>query len=113
MWAELLASLGSQRTVNYSVAALLIAAVAYLVISLLPIDAAQMIVALLPPGQHGVLRPLQAQRRRAPRAMRNMRVRAVPPIRMMVIAAFFGVSFGVMKGLIAPVGDEWIGVRAS
>ncbi len=48
LWAELLASLGSQRTVNYSVAALLLAAVAYLVISLLPIDAAQMIVALLP-----------------------------------------------------------------
>ena len=24
---------------------------------------------------------------------------------------FFGVSFGAMKGLIAPVGDDWIGVR--
>ena len=111
LWAELLASLGSQRTVNYSVAALLIAAVAYLVISLLPIDAAQMIVALLPLVSMGCFVHFKRSVPRPPRAMRNMRVRAVPPIRMMVIAAFFGVSFGVMKGLIAPVGDEWIGVR--
>ena len=111
LWAELLASLGSQRTVNYSVAALLLAAVAYLVISLLPIDAAQMIVALLPLISMGCFVHFKRSVPRPPRAMRNVRVRAVPPMRMMVIAVFFGVSFGVMKGLIAPVGDEWIGVR--
>ncbi len=111
LWAELLASLGSQRTVNYSVAALLLAAVAYLVISLLPIDAAQMIVALLPLISMGCFVHFKRSVPRPPRAMRNVRVRAVPPMRMMVIAAFFGVSFGVMKGLIAPVGDEWIGVH--
>ena len=85
LWAELLASLGSQRTVNYSVVSLLIAAVAYLLVRLLPIDVAQLV--------------------------RNVRVREKPPVRMMVIAVFFGVSFGAMKGLIAPVGDDWIGVR--
>ena len=111
LWAELLASLGSQRTVNYSVVSLLIAAVAYLLVRLLPIDVAQLVVALLPLVSMGCFVHFKRSVPRPPRAMRNVRVRAVPPMRMMVIAVFFGVSFGVMKGLIAPVGDEWIGVR--
>ena len=56
-----------------------------------------MIVALLPAGEHGLLRPLQAQRAAAcPGAMRNVRVqRGATPCVMIVIAVFFGVSFGV------------------
>ncbi|MBC2889066.1 LuxR family transcriptional regulator [Gordonibacter massiliensis (ex Traore et al. 2017)] len=111
LWAELLASLGSQRTVNYSVVSLLLAAVAYLVISLLPIDAAQLTVALLPLVSMGCFVHFKRSVPRPPRAMRNVRVREKPPVRMMVIAVFFGVSFGAMKGLIAPVDSEWIGVR--
>ena len=111
LWAELLASLGSQRTVNYSVVSLLIAAVAYLVISLLPIDMAQLTVVLLPLVSMGCFVHFKRSVPRPPRAMRNVRVREKPPVRMMVIAVFFGVSFGAMKGLIAPVDSEWIGVR--
>ena len=111
LWAELLASLGSQRTVNYSVVSLLIAAVAYLLVRLLPIDVAQLVVALLPLVSMGCFVHFKRSVPRPPRAMRNVRVREKPPVRMMVIAVFFGVSFGAMKGLIAPVGDDWIGVR--
>ena len=111
LWGELLASLGSQRTVNYSVIAVLLAAVAYLLIRLLPIDVAQMIVALLPLVSMGCFIHFKRSVPRPPRAMRNLRVQEKPPVRMMVIAVFFGVSFGAMKGLIAPVGDDWIGVR--
>ena len=101
LWAELLASLGS----------LLIAAVAYLLVRLLPIDVAQLVVALLPLVSMGCFVHFKRSVPRPPRAMRNVRVREKPPVRMMVIAVFFGVSFGAMKGLIAPVGDDWIGVR--
>ncbi len=64
-----------------------------------------------PPRQHGCFVHFKRSVPRPPRAMRNVRVREKPPVRMMVIAVFFGVSFGAMKGLIAPVGDDWIGVR--
>ena len=104
LWAELLASLGSQRTVNYSVVSLLIAAVAYLLVRLLPIDVAQLVVALLPLVSMGCFVHFKRSVPRPPRAMRNVRVREKPPVRMMVIAVFFGVSFGAMKGLIAPAG---------
>ena len=96
LWAELLASLGSQRTVNYSVVSLLIAAVAYLLVRLLPIDVAQLVVALLPLVSMGCFVHFKRSVPRPPRAMRNVRVREKPPVRMMVIAVFFGVSFGAM-----------------
>ena len=111
LWAELLASLGSQRTVNYSVVSLLIAAVAYLLVRLLPIDVAQLVVALLPLVSMGCFVHFKRSVPRPPRAMRNVRVREKPPVRMMVIAVFFGVSFGAMKGLMAPVESDWLAVR--
>ena len=58
--------------------------------------------------EHGLLRALQAQRAAACRgAMRNVRVTAAPAAAMLVTAAlFFGVSFGAMKGLMAPVDER-------
>lgn len=111
LWGELLASLGSQRTVNYSVVSLLIAALAYLLIRMLPIDSAQLVVALLPFVSMGCFIHFKRSVPRPPRAMRNVHVHEKPPVRMMVISVFFGLSFGIMKGLIAPVGEDWLVIR--
>lgn len=111
LWGELLASLGSQRTVNYSVVSLLLAALAYLGIRALPLDAAQMLTVLLPLVSMGCFLHFKRSVPRPPRRERNVRVREKPPVRMVVIALFFGISFGAMKGLIAPVGTNWIDVR--
>ncbi|MEG2025259.1 MAG: helix-turn-helix transcriptional regulator [Gordonibacter sp.] len=111
MWAELFASLGSKRTVSYSVPALLIAAGLYFVVRLLPIDPAQVLVALLPLASMGLFLHYKHSAPRLPRRNRNVRVKEKPPLRLIAIALFFGASFGIMKGLLAPAGDEWIVVR--
>ncbi|WP_418931694.1 helix-turn-helix transcriptional regulator [Gordonibacter pamelaeae] len=111
LWAELFASLGSKRTVNYSVVALLIAAVAYFAIRLLPVDAAQLAVALLPAASMGCFLHYKRSVPRLPRRERNVRVKARPPLRLVTVALFFGVSFGAMKGLMAPVESDWLAVR--
>lgn len=111
LWAELLASLGPQRTVNYSVVSLLIAALAYLLMQSVSLDLAQLLVAFLPFVSMGCFLHFKRSVPRPPRRERNVRVREKPPVRMIVVAVFFGVSFGAMKGLIAPVGADWIDVR--
>lgn len=111
LWSELLASLGPKRTVHYSVLALLFAAFAYLLILLLPNDVAQLLVALLPCVSMGLFLHFKRSMPRPPRRERNVRVKERPPVRMIAVAAFFGLSFGMMKGLIAPVGDGWIFMR--
>lgn len=111
LWGELLASLGPKRTVNYSVIALLFAAFAYLVMHQMPSNVAQLLIALLPCVSMGCFVHFKRSVPRPPRRERNVRVEERPPLRMIVVAAFFGVSFGIMKGLIAPAGDDWIVVR--
>lgn len=111
LWGELLASIGSRETVRYSVMALLLAALAYVFITLLPVDVAQLVVAALP--VLGVLCYRHARRGMPPlpRSLCDVRVKARPPLRMMLIALFFGASFGVMKGLMAPLEPEQIVLR--
>ena len=99
------------RDRNYSVVALLIAAVAYFAIRLLPVDAAQLAVALLPAASMGCFLHYKRSVPRLPRRERNMRVKARPPLRLVTVALFFGVSFGAMKGLMAPVESDWLAVR--
>lgn len=111
MWAELFASLGSKRTVRYSVASLLIAAVLYLSIRLFPLDGAQPIVALLPLASMGFFLHCKCGAPRLPRHSRGTRVREKPPWRLISIALFFGMSFGIMKGFLVPVNSEWIVLR--
>ncbi len=111
LWAELLASLGPKRTVHYSVGALLFAALAYLLIRLLPNDVAQLLVATLPCVSMGFFLHFKRSMPRLSRRDRNVRVKEQPPVRMIAVATFFGLSFGIMKGLIAPVGDDWIVIR--
>ena len=51
-------------------------------------------------------------KRAAPAATNPQRAgKRRPPVRMIAVASFFGLSFGIMKGLIAPVGDDWIVIR--
>lgn len=111
LWAELLASLGPQRTVNYSVASVVIAALAYLLLQMVPHDPAQLMVACMPVVSIACFVHFKRSVPRLPRSKRNIRVHEKPPIRMMVIAVFFGVSFGAMKGLIVPVNADLIGMR--
>lgn len=111
LWGELLAGMGSRQTVAFSVVALLMAAVAYVVVTLLPVDAAQLLVAVLPIVNMLFYRHFRRSAPQTPRSMRNMRVQERPPYRMMLIALFFGFSFGGMKGLMTPMGPEWLGLR--
>lgn len=111
LWGELFTSIGSKETIAFSVAALLMAAVAYLVISLLPLDVAQLLVACLPLGSVLFLVHFRRGLPHLPRSSRNVLVKERAPRRMIVIALFFGVSFGAMKGLIAPTSADLLGLR--
>lgn len=88
LWGELFSSLGSKRTVSYSIISLLVAALAYAVLHLLPTGMAQIIVALLPCVSMACLihfkhsLPKQEKKRRKPRnafeaARQNDRGRAL------------------------------------
>ncbi len=111
LWGELLVSSGPKRTVNYSVISLVIASALFLLIQLLPPAPAQVATAALPFLSMACLVHFRNSLPRVPRARRNAHVDARPSVRMIAIALFFGISFGIMKGLIAPVGDEWIALR--
>ena len=90
------------------------ASACYLVISLLPRSAAQFLCALLPLASMGLYRIArrndasqlrQQQRRRQPRVASHF------PKRLVLIALFFGCSFGAMKGLMSPITAQWANVR--
>lgn len=110
LWAEAFSSLGPKRVVTYSVVSLLAAALLYVVIELLPLDAAQAIVAVLPLASMGCL--MRFERVECKHCAGRIKKGSCRlPVRMIVIAMFFGLSFGAMKGLIVPVESAWIGVR--
>ncbi len=111
LWAEQLASIGSMQTIAFSIAALLVAAAAYALIALLPVRLAQLLVVLLPVANVMFYLHLKEGMPRVPRSASNVLVNARPPLRMMLIALFFGLSFGAMKGLMTPMAPSWIGLR--
>lgn len=111
LWAEALARLGSKLTINLSVCALLLAAAGYAVLSLLPAHIAQVLVAALPVVSMLFFRRFQRELPRVSRSQCNVRVGMRPPVRMILIALFFGLSFGAMKGLLAPASSDLIGLR--
>ena len=111
LWAETLARLGSKLTINLSVWALLLAAVGYAVLSFLPTHVAQVLVAALPVVSMVFYRRFQRELPHVPRSQRNVRVSMRPPVRMILIALFFGLSFGAMKGLLTPASSDLIGLR--
>ncbi|MEG0324877.1 MAG: LuxR family transcriptional regulator, partial [Raoultibacter sp.] len=105
------ASLGSRRTVNYCVLAFMIAALGFLVITALPPDASQILVALLPfVSMIYLLRFIRSIPHLA-RTKCNVAVKEKPPYKLIAISLFFGISFGVMKGLFAPIGEDLTGMR--
>ena len=111
LWGELLASLGSQRTVNYSVVAFMIAAVATLVLTAMPPDVSQILVAALPVVSMVYLIRFRRSIPHLARSKRNVHIEKRPPYKLIAISLFFGVSFGIMKGLFAPIGEELTGMR--
>ncbi len=114
LWGELLAADGSRRTISVFISALATASACYLIISLLPRATAQFLCALLPLASMGLYRV--ARRDDAPR-LRQQQGRRPPrfvshfPRRLVLIALFFGCSFGAMKGFMSPISERWTNVR--
>lgn len=111
LWGELFASLGARKTINYSVISLLLASVIYLALTTLPSSIAPVIVAFLPILSMGCFKHFKHSLARQPRSERNTRVREKPPLSLVVISLLFGVSFGVMKGLLSPFEPALIEMR--
>ena len=111
LWGELFASLGSQRTVNYSVVAFMIAAVAFLVLTAIPADVSQILVAALPVVSMAYLVRFKRSIPHLARSKKNVHIEKKPPYKLIAISLFFGISFGIMKGLFAPIGPELTGMR--
>ena len=111
LWAERFVSLGPRRLVHFFVAAVLAAVVVYAAALLLPLIAAQCSVAVLPVA--GMVAFVREGRRlpSVPVEFRNVVPRARPPWPMILIAFSFGLSFGLMKGLLAPATPQWIELR--
>lgn len=111
LWGELFASLGSRRTVNYSVIAFMIAAAATLVLTAIPPDAGQILVAALPVVSMVYLVRFRRSIPHLVHGKRNIHIEKKPPYKLIAISLFFGVSFGVMKGLFSPIGEDLTDMR--
>jgi DNA-binding CsgD family transcriptional regulator len=104
LWGELFTTLGARKTISYNVLGLLVGGAAYFLITSIPADLSQMITALLPLASMAFF--LRFKRRVAqPKGLVSQAPRKErPPYRFIGISLFFGVSFGIMKGLF--VSDE-------
>ena len=111
LWGELFASFGSRRTINYCVLSFMLAALGFLVITALPPDASQVLVALLPFASILFLLRFIRSIPHVTQIRRNVPVVEKPPYKLIAISLFFGISFGIMKGLFAPIGEELTGMR--
>lgn len=111
LWGELFSSLGSKRTVSYSIISLLVAALAYAALHLLPTGMAQIIVALLPCVSMACLIHFKHSLPKQEKKDASPETRSKPPVKMIAVALFFGISFGAMKGLMTPIGPEAIAAR--
>lgn len=111
LWGELFASIGSRRTVNYCVIAFMIAAVAFLILTAMPSDVSQLLVVALPVVSMIYFIRFKRSIPHLARQRQNVRVGRKPPYKLIAISLFFGVSFGIMKGLFAPIGPELTGMR--
>lgn len=116
LWAEIVAHLGVRVTINFCISALLFAVGGYLIIQVLPLMTAQAVVTIIP-----VLSMLSFVRFRR-ESLQNMpelrrvqtskpKMKSDTPKHMIAVALFFGVSFGLAKGLIAPAEDSLIALR--
>lgn len=111
LWGERLVEYGPRRLMRCFVGAIFAGAVGYSALTLVPGDISQFAVAALPLVGMGLYVWQGRRRPRVPQQYRNIAVRSRPPVPMMLVALFFGISFGLMKGLIAPVDPSLIAVR--
>ena len=108
---ERLVEYGPRRLMRCFVGAIFAGAVGYSALTLVPGDISQFAVAALPLAGMGLYVYQGRRRPRVPQQYRNVAVHSRPPVPMMLVALFFGISFGLMKGLIAPVDPSLIAVR--
>lgn len=111
LWAERLVSLGPRRLVHCFVAAVLVAVVVYAIALLLPTIVAQCLVSALPVAGMAAFVSEGHRLPPVPVEFRNVVPRTRPPWLMILIAFLFGLSFGLMKGLLAPATPQWIELR--
>lgn len=111
LWGELFASLGSRRTINYSVISFVIAALAFLVFIAIPRDIAQILIAALPIVSMVFFMRFKRSIPHLVRSKNNIHVKEKPPYKLIAISLFFGISFGVMKGLFVPIGIDLTWMR--
>lgn len=117
LWAELVTNLGARITVNFCISALLFAVGAYVVIQALPLMVAQAVVTIIPVlsmlsfvhFRREIFKNMPGLRR----AQTHTKSKEKPdtPKHMIAVALFFGVSFGLAKGFIAPAEDQLITLR--
>ena len=111
LWSESISSMGPRRIIQCSVMASIIGAGAYFIILQLPVPIAQTVVAILPCLSVVFLMHFSRDLPTLPAPNRNIHVKTLPPWGMIAVAAFFGFSFGIMKGAMAPIENDWIVIR--
>lgn len=111
LWGELFAAQGSSQTLSLSIASLLLASLSYFVVLLLPTGTAQVLCAMLPVAGTVLYVRARGEAHLQLRAQKGRSGEGQAPARLMLIALVFGLSFGVMKGFMTPVTDDWIGLR--
>lgn len=120
LWGELFTTIGARQTISYSVVALLMGALAYLLITAIPITAAQMVTAVLPLASiFFLLRFKRGIPRKEYRMIdtdykhKRVTLRMKIPFKLIGISLFFGISFGVMKGFFGVNESDIIELRNS
>lgn len=111
LWAERFTSFGPRRLVHCFVAAVLAAVVAYIALMFLPTLLFQCLTACMPLVGMGIYMAQEQKSPRVPLGFRNVAVRGPVPWMLVAIALLFGLSFGLMKGLLAPATPQWIELR--
>jgi DNA-binding CsgD family transcriptional regulator len=104
LWGELFATLGARKTIAYNVLGLLVGGVAYFLITSIPSDLAQVITALLPLASMAFFLHFKRRVIQPKGLVSQAPYKERPPYRFIGISLFFGISFGIMKGLF--VSDE-------
>ncbi len=119
LWGEHFTSLGMRKTMGFCAASFIAAAPACFVIGLAPAEFAQSVVSIMPIVSMLCLRRFRADSKGSdPRRVKasDADVGKTPPkfapiIPLVGLSLFFGVSFGIMKGLLAPAEAGYIHLR--
>lgn len=119
LWGEHFTALGMRKTIDFCAASFIAAAPAYFVIGLTPTGFAQLAVSTMPIVSMLCLKRFRADSNGKSgvheNTARNSRKRIsselAPIVSLVGLSLFFGVSFGIMKGLLAPAEAGYIHLR--